>query len=33
MEKQNARILVPVWFGERELQSGPTPPGWVSPLD
>jgi hypothetical protein len=26
------RILVPVWFGERELQSGPTPPGWVSPL-
>jgi hypothetical protein len=26
------KILVPVWFGERELQSGPTPPGWVSPL-
>jgi len=25
-------ILVPVWFGERELQPGPTPSGWVNPL-
>ena len=26
------KILVPVWFGERELQGGPSPAGWISPL-
>lgn len=26
------KLLVPVWFGERELQAGPTPLGWKSPL-
>ena len=25
-------ILVPVWFGERELMTGPTPAAWINPL-
>jgi hypothetical protein len=27
------KIVIPVRFGERELKDGPTPSGWVSPLD